>query len=135
MFTAERVFAVVAKSSSHSANKKTIWFLRHRCEDTGYYDYKPSDFYLAVTECDSPFENTICDIASNRQIETREFYNINVNSIIDCTKRYNKSEVTLYCRKCDTDFAAHQDHYTVNSNDRPALIVLDTCLYTLELEI
>ena len=89
--------------------KKTIWFLRHRCEDTGYYDYKPSDFYLAVTEYDSPFENTICDIASNKQIETREFYNMNENSMIDYTKRYDKSEVTLYCRKCDPDIAAHQD--------------------------
>jgi hypothetical protein len=42
---------------------------------------------------------------------------MNVNSIIDYTKRYDKSEVTLYCRKCDPDFAANQDQYTVNSND------------------
>ena len=24
-------------------------FLRHHCEDSGYYDYKPTYFYLAVT--------------------------------------------------------------------------------------
>ena len=114
---------------------KTIWFLCHCCDDTAYYDYKPSDFYLAVTECDSPFENTVCDIASNSQIETREFYNMNANSIIDYTKRYDKSEVTLYCRKCDPDFAVNQDQYTVNPNDLPTLVVHDSCLYIEDEEI
>jgi hypothetical protein len=54
-------------------NNKRIWFLRHHCEDNGYYDYRPNDFYLAVTEYDSPLEDTICDIALNKQIETYEF--------------------------------------------------------------
>ena len=26
-------------------NNKRVWFLRHRCEDTGCYDYKPTDFF------------------------------------------------------------------------------------------
>ena len=93
------------------------------------------NFYLAVTECDSPLENTVCDIASNRQIETREFKNMNANSIIDYTKRYDKSEVTLCCRKFDPDFAVNQDQYTVNPNDLPALVVHDSCLYIEDEEI
>jgi hypothetical protein len=116
-------------------NNKRIWFLRHRCEDNGYYDDKPIDFYLAVTECDSPFENTVCDIASNKQIETHEFYNTNEISIIDYTKRHDKSEVTLYCRKCNPDIAGHQDQYAVNSDDLSALVVLDKYLYMVEEEI
>ena len=36
-------------------NNKKIWFLCHRCEDNSCRDYKPTDFYLAVTESDSPF--------------------------------------------------------------------------------
>ena len=36
---------------------------------------------------DSSYE---CNIASNKQIETCEFYNMNQNSIIDFTKRHNK---------------------------------------------
>jgi hypothetical protein len=92
----------------------------------------PTDFYLAVTGCDSPFKNAVCDIPSNKQIETREFYNVNENSIIDYTKRHNKSEVTLFCRKCDLDIAAHQDQYTVNSDDLPALGVLDKDLCVKE---
>ena len=27
-------------------NNKRVWFLWHRSEDTGYYDYKPTDFYF-----------------------------------------------------------------------------------------
>ena len=53
---------------------------------------------------------------------------MNENSIIDYTKRYDKSEVTLYCRKCEPDIVAHQDQYTVNSDDLPALVVLDKYL-------
>ena len=29
-----------------------VLFLRSHCEDTSYCDYKPNDFYLAVTESD-----------------------------------------------------------------------------------
>ena len=114
-------------------NNKRIWFLRHRCEDNGCYDYKPTDFYLAVTECDSTLEDTVCEIASNKQIETCEFYRMNENSIIDYTKRYDKSEVTLYCRKCDPDIALHQDQYTVNSDNLPALVVVDKYLVVDEI--
>jgi hypothetical protein len=116
-------------------NNKIIWFLRHRCEDNGYYDYKPTDFYLAVTECDSPLYDTVCDIASNKQIKTDKFYKMNENSIIDYTKRYDKSEVTLYCRKCVPDIAAHQDQYTVNSDDLLALAILNKFLHVVEDEI
>jgi hypothetical protein len=90
---------------------------------------------LAVTECDSPLEDTVCDIASNKQIERYEFFKMNENSIIDYTKRYDKSEGTLCCRKSDPDIAAHQDQYTVNSDDLPALVVLEKYLYVVEEEI
>jgi hypothetical protein len=83
---------------------KRVWFLRHHCKDNGYYGYKLTDFYLAVTESDYSYEKPVSDIASNKQIETCELYNMNQNSIIDFTKRYNKGEVALYCRKCDPDF-------------------------------
>ena len=29
-------------------NNKRVWFLRHHREDTGYCDYKPTHYYLAV---------------------------------------------------------------------------------------
>ena len=48
--------------------------------------------------------NIFCDIASNKQIETRELYNRNNNSIINFTRIYNKNKVTLHSRKCDPDF-------------------------------
>ena len=105
-------------------NMKRVWFLRHRCEDNASNDYKPSDFYLAVTESDSSYENIVCDITSNNQIETGEFFNMNRNSIIDFTRRFNKNEVTIYCGKCDPDFA-RQDQYKLNPNDLPPLIVVD----------
>ena len=88
-----------------------------------------------MTECDSTLEDTVCEIASNKQIETCEFYRMNENSIIDYTKRYDKSEVTLYCRKFDPDIAVHQDQYTVNSDNLPALVVVDKYLYLVEDEI
>ena len=59
--------------------------------------------------------------------------NINKNSIIYFTKRYNRSEVILYCIKYDSGFV-HQDQYTVNSDYLPPLVVLDSCLY-IEKEI
>ena len=71
-------------------NNKRVWFLRHRCDDTDYYDYKPAGFYLGVKESDSSYENIVGCIASNKQIEKREFYNMNHNSSIEFTKRYNK---------------------------------------------
>ena len=46
-------------------NNKRVWFLRQRCEYTGYYDYKPTDFYLGVTESDSSYEK-LCEIDSNK---------------------------------------------------------------------
>ena len=51
----------------------------------------------------------MCDIASNKQIETNEFDDLNQNSIIDYTKRYNKNEATLYCGKFDPDFACQDE--------------------------
>jgi hypothetical protein len=105
--------------------------LCYSCEDTGYYDCKPTGFYLAVTESDSSYENFVCDIASNKQIETREFYHMNQSSIIDFIKRFNKNEATLYCRKCDPDFA-HQNEYKLNPDELPPLIVSDDYLYVEE---
>ena len=46
---------------------------------------------MAVTESDSLYESIFFGIASNKQIETPEFYNMNQNSIIDFTKRYNSN--------------------------------------------
>ena len=89
---------------------------------------RTADFYLVV---DSPLENTLCDNASNKQIETREFYNMNEKSIIDFTKRYNKSELILHCRKCDPD-SVHQNRSIVNSDDLPPLVVLHNYLYIEE---
>ena len=110
---------------------KETGFLRYCCEDIGYYDYKPTDFYLAVTESNSSYENFVCDIASNKQIETREFYNMNQSSFIDFIKRFNKNKVTLYCRKCDPDFAC-QDEYKLNPDELLPLIVSDDYLYVEE---
>ena len=45
------------------------------------------------------------DIASNKQIETCELYNMNLNSIIDFPRLYNKNKVTLYGIKFNPDFA------------------------------
>jgi hypothetical protein len=110
--------------STNCRNNKRVWFLRHRCEDNGSYDYKPTDFCLAVTESDSSFENFVCDITSYKQTETCEFYNMNGKSIIDFTKRYDKSETKLYCTNCDPDFSLH-DQYKVNAYDLPLLVVAD----------
>ena len=43
-------------------NNKRVWFFWHRCENTGCYDYKPTDLHLAVIESDSSDENNVCDI-------------------------------------------------------------------------
>jgi hypothetical protein len=86
---------------------------------------------LAVTESDSSHENFVCDIASNKQIEIREFYNMNQSSIVDFTKRFNKKEVKLYCRKCDHDFA-RQDEYEMNPDELLPLFVSDDYLYVEE---
>jgi len=37
------------------------------------------------------FENYLCDIASNKQIETLESYDMNEKSIVDYTNRHNKT--------------------------------------------
>jgi hypothetical protein len=105
--------------------------LLNRCEDTGCYDYKTTDFYLAVTECDSSYENCVCDIPSNKQIEKREFYHMNQSSSIDFTKRFNKTEFTLYCKTCDPDLA-RQDEYKLNPDELLPLIVSDDYLYVEE---
>ena len=112
-------------------NNKGVWFLRHRCEETGYYDNKPTDFYLTVTESDSSYENILCDIVSNKQIETRDFYNMNRNSIIGFTKRYTKNEVTLHCIKFDPDFE-YRSIFCINPDELPLLIVNDDYLYVEE---
>ena len=39
----------------------------------------------------SSYENIVCDITLNQQIETCEFLSMNHNSIIDLTKTYNKN--------------------------------------------
>jgi len=70
-----------------------VWFLWHHCQDIEYYDFKPTDFCLAVTETDSSYENFVCAIASHKQIETSEFDYMNQNGITDFTKRWNKNEV------------------------------------------
>ena len=50
-------------------------------------------------ESDFSCKKILCDNASNKKIETCEFYNMDQNSTINFTKRYNKSEVTLYGAK------------------------------------
>ena len=64
-------------------NNKRIWFLRHQCEDNGNYDSKPTDFYLAVTESDSPFKTLYVMLLKLFQIH--EFYHRNDKSVIDFT--------------------------------------------------
>ena len=86
---------------------------------------------LVVTEGDYSFENVVQNIASNEQIETRDFYYMNQNSIIDFTTRYNKSDITLYYRKCDPYFTC-QYQYKVDRNDLPSLIIFDDYLYVGE---
>ena len=61
---------------------KRVRFLGHHCEDNDSYDYKPTGFYFAVTESDPSCENTVCDITSNKKIETCEFYSIIHDNII-----------------------------------------------------
>ena len=53
---------------------------------------------------------------------------MNQNSIIDFANRYNKCEVTLYCRKCDPDFAG-QDKYKLIPEELLLLIITDSYLY------
>ena len=81
---------------------------------------KLHDFYLAITESDSSYEKCVCDVASNKQIETSAFYSRNKKNIIDFTKRYNKNEVSLCCRKNDSDFAC-QDEWKLNPDELPLL--------------
>jgi len=115
----------------NSLNDRRLWFLRHPCENTSYYDYKTTDFYLAVTESDSSYEGFMCDIALNNQIERHKFCNMNQNSIIDLTKIYNKNEVALYYRKWDPDFA-YQDEYKLNPGELSQLILSVGYLYVSE---
>ena len=61
-------------------------------------------FNWLFAESDSSYDNLVCDIASNKQFGARDFCDMNQNGMIDFTKRYNKNEVTLYCRKCDPYF-------------------------------
>ena len=80
-------------------------------ENNGIYDYRPDDFYLAVTESDSSLENWNPGILQYEWKENIEF-----------TKRYDKREITVYCNKCDFDFSQH-DQYKVNAYDLPPLVV------------
>ena len=73
----------------------------------------------------------MCEITSNMQTETREFYNMIRSSIIDSTKIYNKNKVTLYCTKCDPGFAC-QDEYKLNPDKLPPLVVNYGYLYIEE---
>jgi len=73
---------------------------------------------LDATESDSSYEGFVCDIASNKQIDTHKFYNMNQSSVIDFTKRHNKNEIKLYCRKCNPDFAC-QDEHKLNPDELP----------------
>ena len=66
----------------------------------------------------------MCNIASNKQVETSKFYNVNKNSIIEFTKRYNKNKVTLFCRKCDRNCAC-QNEYKSKPDELLPLIVTD----------
>ena len=108
-------------------NSKRVWFLLYRCEDTGYYDYRPTDFYSAVIERDFSYKNFVCDIASSKQIETLGFYIMNKNSIISFTKRYNKNKDTLYCSKYDREFVC-QAEYKFNPSELPPMIINDDYL-------
>jgi len=83
---------------------------------------------LAVRESGSSYKNIICDIASNKQVEKRELYNMAQISIIYYTMRYNKNEVTLFCRKCDPGFACHK----LNPDALSAPIITDGYLYVDE---
>ena len=85
-------------------------------------------FYLTVIESDGSYENIVYDFTSNKQIETPEFYNMNQNNIIDFTRRYNNSEVTLYCGKCNPNFVC-QDEYKLNPDELLPLIITDGDLY------
>ena len=86
-------------------NNKRIWFLRHRCDDNGYDDYRPTNFNLAVTESYSPFESTVCNIASNKQIETREFYNMNKK--VSLTSQRDKIRAKLHCNVENVTLTLH----------------------------
>ena len=86
---------------------------------------------MADKESYSSYENFVCDIASNKQTETHEFYNMNQNNISDFTKRYHKNEVKLYCRKYDPDFAC-QDENKLNPDELQPLTVTDGYLYVEE---
>ena len=47
------------------------------------------------------------------------------------TKRHYKSEVTLYCRKYDPDFAC-QDEFKLNADNLLPSVLLDSYLYVGE---
>ena len=86
---------------------------------------------MAFTESDCSFENIACDIVSNKQIETCESYDMNQNRITEFTKRCRKNKITLYCRKCDPDFAC-PDEFKMNRHELPPLIITDGYIYKEE---
>ena len=90
-------------------NNKRILFLHHRFEDNSYYGYKPTEFYLDFTESDYAFENTVCDIASNKKIETYEFYNMYEKNTVDITKRCIRIKF-----HCTVENVTLTLHFTVN---------------------
>lgn len=46
----------------------------------------------------------LSEFLERKQFELQELYNANINSIIDFTKHLDKSQVTIYCKKCDSGF-------------------------------
>ena len=49
---------------------------------------------------------------------------MNQNSIIDFTRKFNKNFVSLYCRKCDFDFAC-KDEYELNPDKLSSQAITD----------
>ena len=66
-------------------------------------------------------------IAWNKQIETREIYNMNQNSIIDFTKRYSKIKLRYNVENMILFL-----HAKMNPDKLPPLIINDACLHEEE---
>ena len=81
-------------------------------------------FIWLLQNVNYPFENTVSDIASNKQTKTNEFCNTNEKSTIDLRKRYNENEAALYCRKYDPQFAC-QDECKLNPDELSPLNITD----------
>ena len=73
---------------------------------------------------DFHYENFLCDIASNEQIELVEFYSINQNSIHDFTRKYNKMKLYYIVENNGFEFTC-QDEHKFNPDELLPLIVND----------